>query len=63
MLVLSRRKGEEILVPEYGVTVKVIAVQGNTIRLGICAPAEVEVLRGELWERQQAIPRAEPVGG
>ena len=63
MLVLTRRKGEEILVPEYGVTVKVIAVQGNKIQLGICAPDDVEVLRGELWERQQAIPRAEPVGG
>jgi carbon storage regulator len=63
VLVLSRKAGEEILVPECGVTVKVIAVQGNKIRLGICAPTEVEVLRGELWERGQAIPRREPVHG
>ena len=63
MLVLSRRKGEEILVPEIGVTVKVLAVQGNTIRLGICAPADVEILRGELWERAQSGTRREPVRG
>ena len=63
MLVLSRREGEEILVPDYGVTVKVLAVQGNKIRLGICAPADVEVLRGELWDREQAIPHREPVRG
>ena len=63
MLVLSRKAGEEILVPECGVSVKVIAVQGNKIRLGICAPPEVEVLRGELWEQEQAIPRREPVHG
>ena len=63
MLVLSRREGEEILVPDYGVTVKVLAVQGNKIRLGICAPADVEVLRGELWDREQAGARREPVRG
>jgi carbon storage regulator len=63
VLVLSRRKGEEILVPECGVTVKVLSVHGNTIRLGIAAPADVAVLRGELWEREQAIPRRESVRG
>jgi carbon storage regulator len=61
VLVLSRREGEEIRVPDCGVTVKVLAVQGNKIRLGICAPPDVEVLRGELCERDQAIPRREPV--
>jgi carbon storage regulator len=59
MLVLSRKKGEEILVPECGVTVKVVAVQGQTIRLGIAAPAEVAILRGEIWERDGQRPRRE----
>jgi carbon storage regulator len=63
VLVLSRKEGEEILVPDCGVTVKVLAVQGNKIRLGIRAPADVEVLRGELWEREQAIPCREPARG
>jgi carbon storage regulator len=51
MLVLSRKAGEQVLVPSCGVTVKVIAVKGNTIRLGISAPPEVNVFRGEVWER------------
>ena len=62
MLVLSRKKGEQILVPECGVTVKVLAVQGNTIRLGIEAPADVEILRAEVRERDRQ-PRPELVHG
>lgn len=63
MLVLSRREGEEILVPECGVTVTVLAVQGNKIRLGIRAPAEVEILRGELRDRQVQEARRAAVPG
>ena len=62
MLVLSRKKGEEILVPECGVTVKVVAVRGQTIRLGIAAPAEVAILRGEVRERDQR-PRRDSARG
>ena len=62
MLVLSRKKGEQILVPECGVTVKVLAVQGNTIRLGIEAPADVAILRAEVRERDRR-PRPELVHG
>jgi carbon storage regulator len=63
VLVLSRREGEEILVPECGVTVTVLAVQGNKIRLGIRAPAEVEILRGELRDRHVQEARREAVPG
>jgi carbon storage regulator len=63
VLVLSRREGEEILVPECGVTVTVLAVQGNKIRLGIRAPAEVEILRGELRDRQVQEARRAAVPG
>jgi carbon storage regulator len=63
MLVLSRKKGEEILVLECGVTVKVVAVQGQTIRLGIAAPANITILRGEIWERDGRRPRGEPARG
>jgi carbon storage regulator len=47
VLVLSRKKGERILVPEYGVSVEVLGVRGNTIRLGISAPPAVVIRRGE----------------
>jgi len=48
MLVLSRRKGETIDFPELGISVEVIRVEGNKVRLGIKAPDSVRILRGEL---------------
>ena len=51
MLVLSRKIGEEIYVPNCGVAIKVLGVKGGGVRLGIAAPAEIPVHRAELWER------------
>jgi len=51
MLVLSRKLGERILVPSCEMSVTVVAIEGNTVRLGITAPAEVGVYREELWQR------------
>jgi carbon storage regulator len=51
MLVLSRRPGERIVVPECALTVTVLAVDGNTVRLGFAAPAEIDVYREEVWQR------------
>jgi carbon storage regulator len=51
MLVLSRKLGERILVPSCEMSVTVVAIEGNTVRLGISAPAEVGVYREELWQR------------
>lgn len=51
MLVLSRKLGEGIVVPECELTVTVIAVHGNTVRLGITAPDEIDVYREEVWQR------------
>jgi carbon storage regulator len=48
MLVLSRRLGEKIVVPQCGLSVTVIGIQGNRVRLGISAPPEVAVYREEL---------------
>jgi carbon storage regulator len=51
MLVLSRKIGERIVVPDGELTITVLAVRGNTVRLGISAPADVNVYREELWVR------------
>ncbi|HTU16531.1 MAG TPA: carbon storage regulator [Gemmataceae bacterium] len=51
MLVLSRKIGECIVIPHEELTITVLAVQGNTVRLGISAPASVNVYREELWVR------------
>jgi carbon storage regulator len=47
MLVLSRKPGEEVVIGD-GITVTVLEVVGGRIRLGIDAPDNVRILRGEL---------------
>lgn len=48
MLVLSRHTNQVVVFPSLGITVRVVRVQGDTVRLGIEAPPDVKVLRGEL---------------
>jgi len=52
MLVLSRKLGEKLVIGG-NITVKVIQVRGNTVRLGIEAPKEVSVNRHEVHQRMQ----------
>ena len=51
MLVLSLKIGKRILVPSCELAVTVLAVEGKTVRLGISAPAEVDVYREEVWRQ------------
>lgn len=46
MLVLTRKVGEEIVI-DGAIRVKVIAVQGNRVRLGFQAPPEIAISRAE----------------
>lgn len=48
MLVLSRRVGEELVLPGVQVRFTVLSVSGGQIRIGIEAPSAVRILRGEL---------------
>jgi carbon storage regulator len=50
MLVLSRRTDETIAIPDLGITIKVIKVKGKTVSIGIEAPDQIQILRGELVE-------------
>ena len=50
MLVLTRKAGESIVVGSQ-VRITVLEVQGRQIRLGIDAPPEIPVHRGEVYER------------
>jgi len=52
MLVLTRKPGEEIILPDQGVTIRLTGVRGNTARIGITAPDHVRILRRELWYRE-----------
>ena len=56
MLVLSRRESEKIVVPELGITLAVLSIKGNVVRLGIDAPPEIRILRSEVLQRNLAPP-------
>lgn len=53
MLVLTRKKGQDVFVGD-DVRVRVVRVRGNTVALAIEAPREVVVDRGEVRERKLA---------
>jgi carbon storage regulator len=55
MLVLSRRESERIRLGE-SIVVTVVKIAGDRVRLGIDAPANVVVLRGELEPRASEPP-------
>ena len=50
MLVLSRKRGEAITIGN-GVTVTILAVHGDRVKIGVVAPTEVPVHRQEIHER------------
>ena len=61
MLVLSRKLGESLVIGG-NVTIKVIQVRGNTIRLGIEAPKDVSVHRREVHDRLKGPNSTETIG-
>jgi carbon storage regulator len=47
MLVLSRKPGEKVVIAN-GITLTVVEVHGNRVRIGFDAPDQIPILRGEL---------------
>lgn len=53
MLILTRRVGETLIIND-NITLTVLAVNGNQVRLGANAPEEVSIHREEVYERIKA---------
>ncbi|TSC71979.1 MAG: carbon storage regulator CsrA [Parcubacteria group bacterium Gr01-1014_38] len=69
MLVLSRKKGERIVIND-NIIVTVVEIRGDRVRLGVAAPPDVTVHRQEVFDaiqeykQREAVPepQAEPTG-
>jgi carbon storage regulator len=59
MLVLSRKKNESIVI-NNDITVTVVEIRGDKVRLGIVAPKEVPVHRQEVFDAIHGSKAAEP---
>ena len=55
MLVLTRRTGETVHI-STDITVTMLEVNGNRIRIGIDAPTQIPIVRGELRRPEVALP-------
>ena len=53
MLVLSRKRNEEIVI-DGQIVIKIVEIRGNKIRLGISAPKEIPVHRKEVYDAVQS---------
>lgn len=60
MLVLSRKGGQTIVLPQLGITLSILGIRGDRVRIGISAPSGVTVHREEVWHRIEASKTVEP---
>lgn len=59
MLVLSRKAGEKLVIGD-DIVLTINRISGNRVAIGIEAPRDVRIVRGELVENQVALPAGSP---
>lgn len=62
MLVLSRKADQSVHFPNLGIKIEVLSINGKTVKVGIDAPREVAILRGELAKLESAQLTNEAIG-
>ena len=53
MLILSRKVGESIVIPEFDIEVVLVEIKGDKARIGIDAADEIDIFRREVWRSIQ----------
>ena len=56
MLILTRKSDEEIII-NSNIKIKVISITDGQVKIGIDAPKEIEILRGELYTKAQEVTK------
>jgi carbon storage regulator len=59
MLVLSRRRSDKIQIGD-NITITIVEIRGNAVRIGIDAPKEINVVRDELIEPKRTYVAVKP---
>lgn len=60
MLVLTRRIGEEIIINE-NIVITINRIKGTTVSIGISAPKEMKIMRGELHSKAVGLVKQEEI--
>lgn len=55
MLVLSRKQNQSVVFPRLGVVVEITRVAGKTVSVGVTAPKDIQILRGELLDAETGV--------
>lgn len=54
MLILTRKLNEEIII-DSEIKVKILSISDNQVKIGIAAPSDVSIYRGEVYEKVKSV--------